>query len=119
VEARCLYASHVERTPELLADAATLTARGVYVDIDSVGDDLPDSLEAFAAAGGDMARLTISSDASITPPKQRLDQLRRCAALPGWPVERWLPLVTANVADVLQLPRKGRLGRGTDADVVV
>jgi beta-aspartyl-dipeptidase (metallo-type) len=119
IEPRCLYASHVERTPELLTEAAAITRRGVYVDIDTVGDDLLESIDAFTSDGGDLSRLTVSSDASITPPRQRFDQLCRCAASPRWPVERWLPLVTANVAEVLKLARKGRLQPGADADIVV
>jgi beta-aspartyl-dipeptidase (metallo-type) len=119
IDARCVYASHVERTPELLAEAATITARGVYVDIDTVGDDLLESLEAFTRHGGDLSQLTVSSDASITPPRQRFDQLCRCAASPHWPIERWLPLVTSNVADVLKLANKGRLQPGADADFLV
>ncbi|MCU1383598.1 MAG: Peptidase [Acidobacteria bacterium] len=119
VEARCLYASHVERTPQLLAEAAAITARGVYVDVDTVGDDLIESLHAFRGDGGDLSRLTVSSDASITPPRQRFDQLRRCGGQTAWPLERWLPLVTSNVAEVLKLSRKGRLQPGADADIVV
>jgi len=116
---RCLYPSHVERTPELLAEAAAITARGVYVDIDTVGADLPESVAAFTAAGGDLKRLTISSDASITAPRHRLEQLRRCLATGQWPLEQCLPLVTSNVADVLRLRRKGRLDVGSDADILV
>jgi len=119
VEPRCLYPSHVERTPDLLREAAAITAHGVFVDIDTVGNDLADALAAFTSASGDLTHLTISSDASITPPRQRLDQLRALRETRGWPVERWLPLVTTNVADVLKLPRKGHLAPGADADLLV
>ena len=112
-------ASHVERTPELLAEAAAISRRGVFVDLDTVGDDLLHSLAAFTRNNGDLNKLTVSSDASITPPRQRLDQLRCCGRSTEWPIERWLPLVTSNVADVLKLPHKGRLQRGADADFVV
>jgi beta-aspartyl-dipeptidase (metallo-type) len=115
----CLYPTHVERNGSLLAEAAAITHRGVFVDIDTVGNDLARSLRAFAAAGGDFNRLTVSSDASITPPRQRLDQVRECAQSGEWPLEQLLPLVTANPAAVLRLTTKGHLNPGADADVLV
>jgi beta-aspartyl-dipeptidase (metallo-type) len=115
----CLYPSHVERHTELLHDAADLSTRGVFVDVDTVAGDLPESIRGFVSAGGDLSRLTVSSDASITPPRQRLDEFRRCAMTGEWPLETLLPLVTTNPAAVLKLKRKGRLDAGCDADIVV
>jgi beta-aspartyl-dipeptidase (metallo-type) len=119
VSPESLYPTHVERTPELLAEAVALTHRGVTVDVDTVGGDLLETLEQFVAAGGDMQRLTVSSDAAITPPRQRLTELARCAATAAWPLERLLPLVTTTPAARLKLPTKGRLQPGADADVLV
>jgi beta-aspartyl-dipeptidase (metallo-type) len=119
IDPSCLYPSHVERTPELLREAAEITGRGVTVDVDTVGNDLAASLDAFVAAGGTLARLTVSSDASVTPPVQRLDQLRTCVREHGWQLEQMLPLVTTNVARVLKLDRKGRIEPGADADLLV
>jgi beta-aspartyl-dipeptidase (metallo-type) len=119
VRPECLYASHVERTPSLLVEAADLSRRGAFVDVDTVEGDLADVLNAFVRAEGEMRHLTVSSDASITPPRRRFDQWRLCAAQPQWPLERLLPLVTTNVASVLKLGRKGRLERGADADLLV
>jgi beta-aspartyl-dipeptidase (metallo-type) len=36
----------------------------------------------------------------------------------GLPLERALPAFTSNVADLLRLPRKGRIAAGADADLV-
>jgi beta-aspartyl-dipeptidase (metallo-type) len=116
VDPACLYPSHVERTPELLREAAEITGRGVTVDVDTVANDLARSLDAFVAHGGSLAHLTVSSDASVTPPVQRLDQLRTCVLNHGRDLEQVLPLVTTNVARVLKLRRKGRIAPGADAD---
>jgi beta-aspartyl-dipeptidase (metallo-type) len=40
IDPACLYPSHVERTPELLREAAEITGRGVTVDVDTVANDL-------------------------------------------------------------------------------
>jgi beta-aspartyl-dipeptidase (metallo-type) len=119
VRPECLYPSHVERNDELLLEAAAITHRGVFVDVDTVGRDLDRSLRHFVQAGGDLNRLTVSSDASITAPRQRFEEVRRCARMPEWPLERLLPLVTQNPATVLKLPRKGRIEVGADADLLV
>ena len=37
----------------------------------------------------------------------------------GVPLEEILPTLTSNVADLLKLSAKGRLGKGKDADLVV
>jgi len=119
VDPSCLYPSHVERTPELLLEAAAITDRGVTVDVDTVGNDLAEALNAFVAHGGRLDHLTVSSDASVTPPRQRLNQLRTCVLDHEWPLEQLLPLATTTPARVLKLQRKGRLERGADADLLV
>jgi beta-aspartyl-dipeptidase (metallo-type) len=119
IDPACLYPSHVERTPELLQEAAAITARGVTVDVDTVASDLPQALAAFIGHGGSLEHLTVSSDASVTPPRQRLDQLRTCVLEHRWRVDQVLPLVTTNPARVLKLSRKGVLAPGADADIVV
>jgi beta-aspartyl-dipeptidase (metallo-type) len=119
IDPACLYPSHVERTPELIREAAEITGRGVTVDMDTVANDLAQALDAFLAHGGSLAHLTISSDASVTPPVQRLNQLRACVLDYGRELAQLLPLVTTNAARVLKLQRKGRIEPGMDADLLV
>jgi beta-aspartyl-dipeptidase (metallo-type) len=38
---------------------------------------------------------------------------------PRWPLERILPLMTSNPAAILQMPGKGRLQPGCDADILL
>ena len=78
-----------------------------------------EALNAFVRHGGSLDCLTVSSDASGTPPRQRLDQLRTCVLEHDWRLEQLLPLVTTTPARVLKLHPKGRLEPGADADVLV
>jgi beta-aspartyl-dipeptidase (metallo-type) len=119
IDPACLYPSHVERTPELIREAAEITGRGVTVDVDTVANDLAQALDAFLDHGGSLAHLTVSSDASVTPPVQRLNQLRACVLDHGRELAQLLPLVTTNAARVLKLQRKGRIEPGMDADLLV
>jgi beta-aspartyl-dipeptidase (metallo-type) len=51
-------------------------------------------------------------------PAAMAETLRELLAC-GQPLERVLPAFGANQADLLRLPRKGRLSPGADADLVV
>jgi beta-aspartyl-dipeptidase (metallo-type) len=112
-----VYPTHVSRTPELLAEAAALTRRGSFVDIDTTERKLPEELGAFVHAGGDLARLTISTDAGGSSPRNLLEQMAGCVSA-GWTIAEVLPLATTNTACVLKLRTKGQLVPGCDADVV-
>jgi beta-aspartyl-dipeptidase (metallo-type) len=112
-----VYPTHVTRTPELLADAAALTRRGSFVDIDTTERKLAEDLHHFVAVEGDLARLTISTDAGGSSPRNLLEQIAASVAA-GWALEEVLPLATTNTAAVLKLPSKGRLAAGCDGDVV-
>lgn len=114
-----LYPTHVERDEALMREAVELAARGSYVDLDTVGQDLPKWLRFYLDNGGDPARLTISSDASINSPLTLLDQIRACVLEHRFPLEQMLAHATANTAAVLQLEHKGRLEVGSDADLLV
>jgi len=114
-----IYPTHVERSEELMRDAIELAARGSYVDIDTVEQDLPKWLRFYLDNGGHPARLTVSSDASINSPQNLLGQIRACVLEHDFPLEQTLALVTTNTAAVLKLARKGQLEVGRDADVLV
>jgi beta-aspartyl-dipeptidase (metallo-type) len=117
LDPRAIYPTHVTRSPELLAEAAALTRRGSFVDIDTTERKLPDDLHDFVGAGGDLAHLTISTDAGSSSPRNLLEQIAAAVAA-GWSLEEILPLATTNTAAVLKLTTKGRLAPGCDGDVV-
>ncbi|HYG11354.1 MAG TPA: amidohydrolase family protein [Pyrinomonadaceae bacterium] len=114
-----IYPTHVERNEKLMREAIALAARGSYVDLDTVGEDLPRWLRFYLDGGGDPSRLTASSDASINSPRTLFAQIRSCILEHGFPLEQTLSHVTANTAAVLKLERKGRLEVGGDADLLV
>jgi beta-aspartyl-dipeptidase (metallo-type) len=119
VEPEWLYPTHVDRSRELMREAAAFTRLGAFVDIDMTEEDLPEQLRRFIDDNGDLSRLTLSSDAAISSPRALHDQICVCVAKQGFPLELVLPLVTANTARVLKLDRKGRLDPGCDADALV
>lgn len=119
VEPEWLYPTHVERHQALMEEAVELTARGVTVDVDTVEEDLAKWLGFYLERGGDPARLTASSDASIKSPRTLFEQVRDCVLNHGHELESVLPLVTSNTARVLRLKRKGRIEVGADADILV
>lgn len=119
VEPAWLYPTHVERSRALMEEAVELTKRGVTIDVDTVEEDLTKWLAFYLERGGDAARLTASSDASISSPGTLYSQVRDCVINGRFAVELVLPLVTSNTARVLRLDRKGSLVAGNDADVLV
>jgi beta-aspartyl-dipeptidase (metallo-type) len=80
---------------------------------------LPQWLRFYVGNGGEMTKLTVSSDASITSPKNLFEQITLCVLRHGFALERVLPLVTSNTANALKLGRKGVLAAGKSADVLV
>jgi beta-aspartyl-dipeptidase (metallo-type) len=119
VEPSRLYPTHVERSRALMEEAIELTGRGVVVDVDTVEEDLAKWLGFYLERGGDPARLTVSSDASVSSPRTLHEQLRDCVVKHRHPFELVLSLAPANTARVLKLKGKGRLDAGADADVLV
>ncbi|HEX5081466.1 MAG TPA: amidohydrolase family protein [Blastocatellia bacterium] len=114
-----LYPTHVDRSRELLREAAAFTRLGAFVDIDMTEENLPEQLRRFIDDNGDLSRLTLSSDAAISSPRALHGQISACVAEHGFPLELVLPLWATNAARVLKLDRKGRLERGCDADVLI
>jgi beta-aspartyl-dipeptidase (metallo-type) len=119
IDPALLYPTHVERDEELMREAIELAARGSYVDLDTVAQDLPEWLRFYLDNGGDPARLTVSSDASINSPLSLLNQIRACVLEHNFALEQVLAHVTSNTASVLGLKHKGRLAAGCDADLLV
>ncbi|HEX8184854.1 MAG TPA: amidohydrolase family protein [Blastocatellia bacterium] len=119
VQPGMLYPTHVERSEALMREAIEMSLRGMFVDIDTVEEDLPRWLRFFLDNGGDPKKLTASSDASITSPHNLYGQIRACVTEHGFPIEQVLPIVTRNTSEALKLKSKGRLEAGNDADVLV
>jgi beta-aspartyl-dipeptidase (metallo-type) len=115
----CVYPSHVERTRKLLKDAVQLTGNGCFVDFDTAGEDLTESICFYFKTDGDPGRLTLSSDAGQSSPSNLLEQVRRCRQRGCIPFEQLISLVTKNTANVLKLNDRGQLGPGKAADVLI
>ncbi|MGC2238537.1 MAG: amidohydrolase family protein [Pyrinomonadaceae bacterium] len=114
-----LYPTHITRSEKLMLEAVELTKQGCFVDIDTVDEDLPERLKFYRDNGGDMEKLTVSSDSSITSPKNLFEQIRSCIINHKFPVEQVIRLVTANTAQVLKLKQKGEIKEGKSADILV
>jgi beta-aspartyl-dipeptidase (metallo-type) len=114
-----LYATHVQRSEDLMCEAIDLARQGITVDIDVVDHDLIKWLKFYQQHRGPAERLTISSDASESSPKNVLEQLRACVLEGGFTLEQVLPLATKNTARILKLPSKGCIEAGKDADLLV
>jgi beta-aspartyl-dipeptidase (metallo-type) len=114
-----LYPTHVARTAALMRDAIGLTKQGCHVDIDVQEEDLAKWITFYVDHGGDLTKLTVSSDASQKGPDTFFEQIRKCARGRRLPLAKLLALVTKNTAKVLGLSNKGQLKVGADGDIVV
>lgn len=129
-----IYPTHVNRTDALIEEAAELTKLGAYVDM-TAGEGITADVDQFKAAGGDMERLTLSSDGNGSLPVfdaagdlQRLEvaaletltgsvkALHESGVLSTGEVFR---IVTQNTASVLQLHEKGRIKENMHADLLL
>jgi beta-aspartyl-dipeptidase (metallo-type) len=115
----CLYPSHLNRSPELQDEGIELVRRGAFVDMDSAAEDMGRWVRRYFERGGDPGKLTLSSDSDSSAPRQLWQVVQQCVLQERMPLEKILPLVTANTASVLKLAGKGRLEPGKDADLLV
>jgi beta-aspartyl-dipeptidase (metallo-type) len=114
-----LYPTHIERTPELIAEAIGLAREGSFVDLDVVEQKLAKDVRAYLEGGGPADKLTISSDADSSTPDILFDQLCGLVVKEKMPLETVLRFCTSNTAQVLKLEQKGRVDEGMDADLLV
>jgi len=141
IPARVFNPTHVNRNKPLFEEACELTALGCNVDLtafpandDDQGWSAEDAVERYFDKGCDADRLTISSDGGgCLPHFDAQGQLLRmgfasCSAMAdciktlldrGLSEQTVLPLMTSNVANLLKLPKKGRIETGCDADLVI
>jgi beta-aspartyl-dipeptidase (metallo-type) len=134
------HPTHVNRNRALFKEACALAESGTVIDITAfpVGSDedawpADEALVRYLDAKLPPGNVTVSSDAGGCLPVFDADgrvasmDVGRPAALAatlcsllerGEPLARILPAFTANVARLLQLPRKGHIAPGADADLV-
>jgi len=141
IPAPVFHPTHVNRRRALFDEALALAERGCTVDVtafpvaeDEDGWSAVAALTRYLAAGLPPERVTVSSDGGGCLPVfdrdgrvvemdvgrstsliETLAGLVEC----GQPLERVLPPFTSNPARLLRLTRKGHLGVGADADLVV
>lgn len=129
-----LYATHMNRSYELLDDAIKLSRRGAFVDL-TADDKTSDFVAYFKKNGGNMKRLTISSDGNgslpkfdtegnltglgVASPYTLFEQVALTAKSASLSFEEVITLVTANTAEALKLKQKGRIAQSNDADLVI
>ncbi len=141
IPAPVFHPTHVNRRRALFDEALALAERGCTVDVTSFpvaeGEDAWGAAEAltrYLAAGLPAERVTVSSDGGgclpvfdregrviemdVGRPASLIETLASLTAC-GQPLERVLPPFTSNPARLLRLHRKGHLGVGADADLVV
>lgn len=129
-----IYATHINRSKELINDAIALSNKGAFVDI-TAGDDTGEWINYFKENGGNMEQLTLSSDGNGSLPKFDADgkltglgvasqqtlfnQVVSAVKDYQLPIEDVLALVTRNTANALCFDSKGNLQDGSDADVLI
>lgn len=141
IPARVFNPTHVNRRRALFDEALELTAQGCHIDITAFpveeGEDAwsaADALQRYFDSDAPATSVTISSDAGgclpcfdaqgqlshmdVGKPGALLETLRELLAR-GLPLEQILPPLTSNVAGLLRLSRKGVIGVGADADLLV
>jgi beta-aspartyl-dipeptidase (metallo-type) len=116
IPAAALQPTHVNRNPELFAEAIELTRRGVTVDLDLVDEDLIDWLRRY---DGDRSMLTVSTDAPIGRVGALLKQILTAVRENVFSIEEAFALATRNPARVLKLNDCGEIAEGKRADLLM
>jgi beta-aspartyl-dipeptidase (metallo-type) len=134
------HPTHVNRQRRLFDEAKELARRGVHVDVtafpveeDDPGLSAEEAISRWLDEGLPRARLTCSSDGAgclpvfdehghlcamdVGRPSALVETLRALVRR-GRALAEVAPFFTRNVADLLRMPRKGRVAVGADADLV-
>jgi len=119
VRPQSLYPTHVHRSEGTLRSAIALSRKGVFCDLDTEEQDLALWIERIVREEGDLDQFTVSSDTSFNSPSTLFSQLETILNAKLLPLERALALFTRNPARALGLSKKGQLGRGNDADLLI
>lgn len=129
-----IYATHITRSKELVDEAIDLSHKGAYVDI-TADDKTAGWIDYFKNNGGDMSHLTVSSDGNGSLPvfdekgemtgfgvasqKSLFEQIVSAVKNHEMALSDALSLVTVNTAAALRLEKKGSIGKGMDADLLL
>nr|WP_240465479.1 beta-aspartyl-peptidase [Mammaliicoccus sciuri] len=128
-----LYVTHFDKGIDLLEEGISLSHKGVYVDL-TASTNTVEYVNYYRAHGGDISKLTVSSDGHGSLPK--FDEhiqlvgydVAKCSTLTdqlfnllvqdsNW--EEVIALFTSNVANVLTLHHKGHIEEHYDADILI
>lgn len=129
-----LHVTHITRSKGLFDDAIRLADRGAFVDI-TADDQTFEWIAYYKNHGGDLSKLTVSSDGNGSLPKfdeegnllglgvastrTLFDQVVQTLNEGKLSIEEVLGLVTKNTAVALKLEDKGEVSEGKDADLLV
>lgn len=139
--ARVFNPTHVNRNKPLFDESCEMLSEGIYMDITAFPEDsLEDGWSAAQALllakerGCPMQQVTVSSDGGGCMPEfdksgelvkmgfgraeTLIETIKSCISQ-GMALEDVLSSLTANVAQLLRLPQKGKIKVGADADLVV
>lgn len=127
--------THMERTPDLINQGAKWIAAGGRVDLTCRTDEARQAVKTYRQAGIPLAHCTVASDGFGSWPvydKQGRLLSYEVADLGAifrflvamvkeevWELSEVLQFMTANPAGVLQLPHKGQIAAGKDADLLL
>ena len=129
-----IHVTHITRSKGLFDDAIRLANRGSYVDI-TADHETYQWVSYYKENGGDLSKLTISSDGNGSLPKfddkgnllglgvastrTLFDQVVETIKDDSLSLEETLRLVTENTAKALKLENKGTIEVDKDADLLV
>lgn len=129
-----IHVTHITRSKGLFDDAIRLASRGSYVDI-TADHETYQWVSYYKENGGDLSKLTISSDGNGSLPKfddkgnllglgvastrTLFDQVVETIKDDSLSLEETLRLVTENTAKALKLENKGTIEVDKDADLLV
>jgi isoaspartyl dipeptidase IadA len=129
------HPTHMDRSEDLINQGAKWLLDGGSLDFTVRSIRARRALQQYHQTNVPLGSVTVSSDAfgslpsydsdgrlvsyTVADAKALLRALRNMYFQDHWPLERILPLMTANPARVLKLKQKGRIAVGADADLLV
>ncbi len=114
-----LYLTHIERSKELVVEGIELAKKGTFLDFDIHENDMPEWYEFYLESGGPLNKLSFSSDAGISSPREIWNEVVKCSQIKKSSFAQMIPHMTEVPASALKLKSKGQIAKGFDADVLV